>query len=509
MTRAGPPDSSWDDPTVADPLEDAAPLLAAWGAASRRLAAGDLRPFTIPGHKHRLDLVGEVVAGDVPLYGGLAPVRAADALLRGAEEQMAERLGADWCRYSVGGSTHANQAMALAVASPGDTVVVDRTSHRSILLGLVLAGLRPVWVHPPVDTASGLPLGVDAATVDEALTAHPEARAVFVTSPSYVGTCADVSALATVTRAHGVPLVVDAAWGAHLGAHDELPVHPFAAGADAVVTSAHKTLPAPNQGAVALARTRASGALLDADRLDRAMDASATTSPSGTILAGVDAALVLLDERGRELAGGLLARVRRARTVLAEVPGLLLPNAGGFDLAADGSPRFDDAKLVVLTAATGADGIAVDRDLADAGFALEMADRDLLVPMLTLADDDEAVADLTQALAAAIERHRGPSREVVAHAAWTVEAEQALTPRAAFFAEREAVAWDDAPGRVCAEVVAPYPPGVPVLAPGERVTRAALDALREARDGGARIAYAADPTLETVLVVTEAVPAGP
>jgi lysine decarboxylase len=417
-------------------------------------------------------------------------------LVRRAEERHARRVGADWCRFSVGGSTHGNQALALAVGAPGDTVVVDRTSHRSVLLGLVLAGLRPVWVHPPVHEATGLPLGLSAESVAAALASNPDARAVFVTSPSYVGTCADVGSLAGVAHAAGVPLVVDAAWGAHLGSHPDLPPHPMADGADAVVTSAHKTLPALNQGAVAMARTRAGGGLLDADRLDRAMDATATTSPSGSILAGVDASLALLAAHGDELTAALLRRVCRAREVLRGVGGLGLPDSTTF-----GTGRFDDAKLVLLLAVTGADGIAVDRDLASSGFTLEMADRDLLVPMVTLADDDEGVEGLVDAVAATIERHRGGQRPTVAHAAWTVAAEQVLTPREAFFAPRETSPWDRAEGRVCAEVIAPYPPGVPVLAPGERITRTALDALREARRTGARIAYAADPSLDTVLVV--------
>jgi arginine decarboxylase len=478
-----------------------APLLAAWETARRRIATGDLRPFTIPGHKHDPALIGDLVAGDVPLYGGLAPVREADALVRRAEARAAQRLGADWCRYSVGGSTHGNQAMALAVASPGEAVVVDRSSHRSVLLGLVLAGLRPVWLPPRVHAATGLPLGTTASAVADALTAHPEARAVFVTSPSYVGTCADVGSLAAVTRAAGVPLVVDAAWGAHLGSHPDLPPHPFAAGADAVVTSAHKTLPAPNQGAVVVARTRASGGLLDADRLDRAMDASATTSPSGAILAGIDGALALMARDGEALVGRLLERVRRARDRLRDVPGLVVPDSATFGAGAVGGGGFDGAKLVVLTAGTGADGFAVDGDLAAAGFALEMADRDLLVPMPTLADGDAALADLVDAITAAVERHRGTPRAVASLPAWTVEAEQAMTPREAFFAAREAVPWTEAAGRVCAEVVAPYPPGVPVLAPGEVVTTQALEALHAAASSGARIAYAADPTLATVLVV--------
>jgi len=490
-----------------------APLLRAWQAAEGELRAGRLSPFTIPGHKQRGDLFGTgfdgLVAGDLPLYGGLAPIRHADDLLRGAERRAADHFGADWCRFSVGGSTHGNQAMALAVGRPGRRVLVSRTLHRSMLLGLVLAGLVPVWLRPPTHPGTGLPQGLDAATVRSALIDHPDVCAVLITDPSYVGTCADVGAIAEVTSAAGVPLVVDAAWGGHFGLHPHLPPAPLAAGADAVVTSAHKTLPAMNQAAILLARTRTGGGLLDADRLDRAVDACATTSPSGAILASLDGARALLADRGAELAAGLLTRAERARTALRALDGVVVPDAETFSpptsassaASMAGPARFDAAKLVLLLAGAGADGLAIDDELETAGLPLELADRDVLIPMLTLADQDRAVDRLVAALTAAIERHRGVARPVVSHPAWTVDAEQVVSPREAFFAEREAVPSSRAAGRICAELVAPYPPGVPVLAPGEVISADALQALAEARAGGARIAYAADPGLATVQVL--------
>ena len=210
--------------------------------------------MNIPGHKQRLDLSGAVVAGDVPLYGGLAPIKDADALLAGAERRAARLWGADWCRFSVAGSTHGNQALALAVGRPGDEVIVSRTLHRSLLLGLVLAGLHPVWVRPELDAASGLPLAVAVQTVRAALRAHPRACAVFLGDPSYVGTTGDLAGHAEAAHRAGVPLIVDAAWAAHLGFHPDLPPHALAAGADAMVISAHKALPACSQGALVLAR---------------------------------------------------------------------------------------------------------------------------------------------------------------------------------------------------------------------------------------------------------------
>jgi lysine decarboxylase len=483
-------------------------LLAAWQRTQERLAASAFHPFTIPGHKQRTDLVGPVVAGDLPLYGGLAPIRRADDVLRAAERRAAEYFGADWCAFTVGGSTHGNQTLALALARPGRTVVVSRTLHRSMLLGLVLADLHPVWVHPQIHPGTGLPLGVGADAVAAALAEHPDACAVMLTEPSYVGTCADLATVAEVTRAAGVPLVVDAAWGAHFGLHADLPPFPLAAGADAVVTSAHKTLPAMNGTALILARTRRRGGLLDGDRLDRAVSACATTSPSGAALASLDGARDLIERRGPELAGALLERVERVRTALRDIDGVVVPDAATFATAgASGAARFDAAKLVVLLAGTGADGLAVDDDLHHAGIPLEMADRDSVIAVVTVADDDAGMDRLVGALSASIQRRRGPARPVTSHIAWTVDSEQALCPREAFFADTETVAWSDAAGRVSAELIAPYPPGIPVLSPGERITQTALAALREAKLDGARIAYAADPTLRTVRTV--AGPTGP
>ena len=469
-----------------------APLLDAWLTFTERAATGAVRPFTIPGHKQRRDLVGDVVAGDVPLYAGLDTMKLTRGVLADAEQRAARFWGADWCRFSVGGSTHGNQTLALALGRPGDEVVVGRTLHRSLLLGLVLAGLRPVWVRPQVDPATGLPGQVTPDVVARALADHPAAVAVMLGDPSYVGTTGDVAGLAAAAHAAGVPLVVDAAWGGHFGLHPALPPHPLAAGADAVVVSAHKTLPAVSQAALVLARTQ----LLDAGRLERAFEATHTTSPHGGILASIDAARALVQRDGAELAAGLVRRVAAARRRLRRVPGLVVLDGP----LGDGS-QVDAAKLVAVLPGTGASGVAVEDDLLAAGFPVEMADRDTVVAMVTLADDDSGVADLADALAAAVERHRGAPRPVAAGAAWSVVPEQVLSPREAFFAEHEVVAADAAVGRVSAELVAPYPPGVPVLAPGERVTAAALGALRSARADGVRIAYAADPALDFLTVV--------
>jgi len=479
-----------------DPLGLAAeaPLFAAW-LRFVRAAEDGLTLFSIPGHKQRTGLTGAVVRGDVPLYAGLDTVQLSDGVLARAEALAAQTWGVDWCRFSGGGSTHANQAAALAIGEPGDEVIVSRTLHRSMLTGLILAGLVPVWVHPEVDAATGLPTCVPAQAVQQALAAHPGARAVLLGDPSYVGTTGDIAGHAAVAHAAGIPLVVDGAWAAHYGFHPDLPAHALAQGADALVISAHKTLPAMNQAALLLARTTRAGGLLDPDRLETGFEAGHTTSPSGSVLASIDASRALLEREGARLLGDLIGRVSAARARLATIPGVEVP-AGQL-----GPALIDPAKLVVQVNGTGASGLLLDRELRSAGVSLEMAGRDTLIPLATMADDDASFERLLQMLGEVIERHRGAPRAVEVAASWQVRPDQRMPPREAFFARRTTVGAAQAAGRVSAELVAPYPPGIPVLAPGELITAEAVANLQLLRDEGGRIAYANDPSLATFQVV--------
>ena len=472
-------------PTDPRDLRGDAPLLDGW---LRFYEAGG-HPFTVPGHKQQHDLVGDVVAGDAPMYGAVDTVGLAHGRLAEAERRAAALWGGDVAHLSTGGSTHGNQALALAVGRPGARVVIGRTAHRSLHTGLVLAGMDPVWLPTHVDPATGMPQPTTPDDVRAALSEAPDAAAVFVTDPSYVGTYGDLGAIVAVVRelAPDCPVVVDAAWAAHFGFHPDLPPHALSQGADALVTSAHKALPAWSQAAIVVARTER----ISAERLEIGVHATLSTSPAGAILASADAARALLAQDGEELIGRTLAAVASARARLAAVDGLLVVAGNG----------VDPLKLTLVVAGTGADGVAVEHDLIDAGMPLEMANRDTLVAMVTLADDAAAVDRLVDALVASIERHRGEPRAVAGIAAYGVTPVMGMTPREAFFAKREAVALRSSIGRVGAELIAPYPPGIPVIAPGEVVTEQVVAALEQARASGSRIAYAADPTGATITVV--------
>ena len=474
-----------DDPLG---LRAEAPLLDGWLAFRRSSTV----PFGTPGHKQRTDLVGPVVQGDIPLYGGVDTIRQSAGAIAGADRLLARAWGADWGRISVGGSTHGNQTLMLALCRPGDSVVVTRTLHRSLLLGMVLAGVTPVWVRPDVDPVTGLPTHVPVERVEAALSAHPEAKAVFLVEPTYVGTVSDVAAHAEVAHRHDVPLVVDQAWGAYFGFHPDLPRHALQAGADAMVTSAHKTLPAYTQAAYVVANT----GRIDRDRLDRAFEATATTSPSGTIAASGDAARALMERDGERLLAHLLRIVDHARDLLREVPGVVL-----LDDVVASDVIVDRAKLAINISATGASGLAVEEDLVARGMPVELADLDTVVPIISVNDDIASVEAFVHGVRDSIARNRAEPREVRPSISWTVEPDVVMSPRDAYFAGHRTVAASDAIGSVSAELVAPYPPGIPVLAPGERVTEAAVEGLRMVMSHGTQVRYAADPSLQTLQVV--------
>ena len=442
--------------------------------------------MSVPGHKQRQDLTGAVVGrGRCRCTAGWTPSSTPTCC---SPTRSSGRRGCG-ARTGAGSrwpdSTHGNQALALAVGSPGQEVIVTRCLHRSLLLGLVLAGLRPVWVQPSVHRERPARRGRGGHRPGRRWPATREACAVFLGDPSYVGTTGDLAGHAQAAHEAGVPLIVDAAWAAHLGFHPGLPPHAIAAGADAMVTSAHKALPAYTQGALVLART----GLLDPARLDRAFDATHTTSPAGTIAASIDAARALLARDGTALCARLLRLAAAARQRLAGVPGVGVLDGPGWS-----RPSW----WCCWQLATGAHGNAVEADLIAAGMPVEMADRDTIIPILTIADDEAAVDRFTEVLVAAIERHRGAPRQPVPSPAWTVTPQMALPPREAFSRPTKrsgpmprsggsAPSWwlPTRPACRCSRRARSSPP--------RRWRR-----LRAAHAEGGWIAYAADPSLDTL-----------
>jgi lysine decarboxylase len=457
--------------------------------------------FSTPGHKRNPALIGDdpLLANDSPIHGGADDLRGGKRIRASAEALAAAAFGADLCRFSGNGSTHPNQALCLAVAADGEPVLVSRCSHKSVAAGLVLSGARPVWVAPAVDEGRGVALGHPVEAIEAALAAEPDARAVLLVEPSWLGVVSHVERIAELAHARGIPLICDQAWAGHFGFHPDVPASALALGADAVAISTHKALTSFTPGAVLLARD---SGYLDLGRLDAAFDLLETTSPSASLFGSIDRTRALLEERGRELLTQALGLAAQARALIGAIAGVQLLDDGVLGDPSVGAR--DPLKLIVDVSATLADGIAVDRSLNERGIRLEGADRRTLVPLLTIGDDEARVHHLAMAMAEAIDEHRGELREAPRVASsWRTLHEQIMTPRQAFFAARERVPFAAAVGRISAELVAPYPPGIPALAPGEVVSAELVTALRGEVAGGTRMAGVSDPTLATLFVVAE------
>lgn len=447
------------------------------------------QPFTTPGHKQRAKLLdadlGRVVDLDVPLYGGLDEIKLTRGLLEQAENLAAQCWGADWLRFSTGGSTHANQTIIFSLGKPGDKVAITRTAHRSLLTALVLAGLEPLWLVPEIDTATGVPIGIPLREVERVLLEDP--IALILTEPGYLGTLSDLPPLIEAAHKKGIPVIIDAAWGGHFGFHPSLPPHPMQLNADAFVTSIHKALPGYSASAIAVART----VLLDHARLEQGFESTHTTSPAGAPLASIDGVRALMQLRGRELIEELLINVSNFRERLtSEFGSDILLKKEDF-----GAGRFDPVKLVLRANILGADGIDVEKDLISSNIRVEMADRDTLIFQVTIADDSRTLTKLADTLIPILHKHLGRSRKSATALSWTITPQRGVSLRDAYFGRSELVEAAKAIGRVSVDLVAPYPPGVAVLAPGEIITQEILSGLLEAKAEGTRIAYATDHTL--------------
>ena len=511
------------------PCQHAAPYL----EALQSFAARGPRRAMVPGHKGggaadgglrdalsegalALDLPTLIEGVDVAAGGEVAPYEVARRLAADAWE--ARRT---W--FLTNGASQGNVAACLAIAQRGERVVVQRTVHGSTIDGLVLAGLEPTFVAPEVDVELGLAHCVLPSALDAALARTPEAAAAIVVSPTYYGAAADVAGLARVAHAHGVPLVVDEAWGAHLAFCDALPQHALAAGADLVISSTHKHAGSLTQSA--MLHLGAGGRFAEAG-IDRALRLVTSTSPSSLLLASLDAARRYAAVEGGELLRLAVAELAVLRAEICRIRGLEVLDervVGRFGVAA-----IDPLRVCIDVRATGLSGYEVARRMRrDDDVHVELCGENVVVAVFGLG---ERVAVHGACLVAALERAcaapgwpaavartattrsnvgRPPSRRgrtdvrpapTLPAAPW---GEVALSPRAAFLAAPERVPIGQAEGRIAAECLAAYPPGIPNVLPGERLTAANLATLQRTLEHGGVVRGAADPTLRTVLVVAD------
>lgn len=480
-----------------------APILEALAEYHRRGRLG----FTPPGHKQARgadpavrEVLGDAVfLGDVLASGGLDDRLTRGRVLVRAEELMADAVHAEHTFFTTCGSSLSVKAAMLAVAGPHEQLLIGRDAHKSVAAGLILSGIEPVWVEPRWDPQRHLAHPPSPDDFEAAFDAHPDAKGALVTSPTPYGSCADLQSIAEVCHRRSVPLVVDEAWGAHLPFHPDLPTWAMDAGADICVTSIHKMGSGLEQGSVFHLR----GDLVPPELLKMRADLLGSTSPSVLIYAGLDGWRRQMALHGRELMGGALDLAAEVRAAVEGIDGMHVNDREDFcgpgladDL--DPLPVIIDISGLDLTGFRAADWLREQRAM-DA----HLVDHRRIGAQITHGDDRQTTGELLAALKdlARAAPGLGPGPQVDVPSPSELRLPQAMLPRDAFFGPTENVPTEDAAGRVAAEMITPYPPGIPAVLPGERLTEPVLRYLRTGLEAGMYLPDPSDPKLETIRVV--------
>lgn len=457
-------------------------------------------PFDVPGHKHGRGnpeltaFLGEqCVAVDVnsmkPLDNLCHPI----SVIRQAEELASDAFGASHAFLMVGGTTSSVQSMVLSVCKRGDEIILPRNVHRSVINALVLCGAVPVYVNPEVDQRLGISLGMCREQVAKAIREHPNAVAVLVNNPTYYGICSDLRAIVEMAHAAGMLCLVDEAHGTHLYFGEGLPVSAMAAGADMAAVSMHKSGGSLTQSSLLLIGSRVSRG-----HVRQIINLTQTTSGSYLLMSSLDISRRNLALRGKTVFKRVVEMAEYARDEINAIGGY---NAFGKELInSDSIFDFDATKLSVHTRDIGLAGIEVYDILRDEyDIQIEFGDIGNILAYLSMGDRPQELERLVSALADIRRRYQRDSSGLLSHE--YIDPEVVSSPQEAFYADKKSVPLKESAGHVSSEFVMCYPPGIPILAPGERITPQILDYITYAKSKGCSLTGPEDPEIRNINVL--------
>jgi arginine decarboxylase len=471
-------------------------------------SARDPGRFQVPGHKGgpgadpaMRELVGEVgLRNDIPSITEGVDIGPEPTPFQRAQQLAAGAWGASRSWFLINGASQGNHTICLALAHGGERVVVQRNVHSSVIDGLVLSGMRPSFAAPELDPELGIAHCLTPESLAAALDATPDAVGAMVVSPTYFGACADVAGLAEAAHERGVPLAVDEAWGAHLRFHPDLPPDALGCGADVVVSSTHKIVGSLTQAAML---HLGEGGRIDGAIVDRCVSLVETTSPSALLSGSLDAARRLASVHGERLLDETLAGIAATHRAIDTIPGLAVLDDSMVGRA--GIAGWDPLRLAIDVRGTGSTGYRLAKTAfeLDDGIDLELSAENLVVAIFGLGEQAASAGErLVAALRVAVDRlgadePEQPLEQLAPPPPW---GELAMTPREAFLGPQEVVAFEQAAGRIAAESLAAYPPGIPNVLPGERLTPETLDYIAESVRHGGHVRGGSDRLLKTLRV---------
>lgn len=465
--------------------------------------------FHIPGHKKGMGMdeefrrfIGEnALSIDLINISPLDDLHAPHGIIQEAQQLAAEAFSADHTYFSVQGTSGAIMAMVLSVVKPGEKIIVPRNVHKSVLSAIIFAGAIPIFVHPVMDQTLGIAHGMSASSVKKAIQAHPDAKAVLVINPTYFGIAANLKEIVQVAHQHHIPVLVDEAHGAHIHFHPDLPDSAMEAGADMSATSVHKLGGSLTQSSI----LNVKDGLVRGEQVQPVLSMLTTTSTSYLLLASLDTARRQLALHGKEMLDRAIDLAERTRSAINEIPGLYC--VGKEILGGEATYALDPTKLTVHVSELGISGHQAEVWLRE-HYAIEVELSDLynILLIFTPGDREENAEILIKALKDLSQTfyNEGKRAEIEIHLPKIPSL--ALSPREAFYAETEKIPLRKAAGRIMAEFIMVYPPGIPILMPGEIITEENIRYIDENIASGLPVQGPEDSTLTYIKVIREFTP---
>lgn len=457
-------------------------------------------PFDVPGHKRGkgnpelAELLGEkCVSLDVNSMKPLDNLSHPVSVIKEAEELCAEIFHAEHAFFMVGGTTSAVQNMIMSVCQAGDKIIMPRNVHKSAINAMILCGAIPVYVNPDVEHKLGISLGMEPSQLEKAIEDNPDAVAVLVNNPTYYGICSDMKSIVTLAHAHGMKVLADEAHGTHLYFGDNLPISGMAAGADMSAISMHKSGGSLTQSSILLTNNG-----MNADYVRQIINLTQTTSASYLLLSSLDISRRNLALRGKESFNKVIEMAEYARGEINNIGGFY---AYGRELVNGGSIYdFDVTKLSVFTLGNGLAGIEVYDLLRDEyDIQIEFGDICNILAYISIGDRIQDIERLVGALADIERLYKKDSTGMLTGE--YIPPHVQVSPQMAFYSEKEALPIEETEGRICGESVMCYPPGIPILAPGELITKEIIEYINYAKEKGCSMLGTEDSAVEKLNVI--------
>ncbi|URM31862.1 aminotransferase class I/II-fold pyridoxal phosphate-dependent enzyme [Cytobacillus firmus] len=462
--------------------------------------------FHIPGHKKGAGIdpefreyIGDnALAIDLINIGPLDDLHQPKGIIKEAQDLAAEAFGADKTFFSVQGTSGAIMTMVMAVCGPGDKIIVPRNVHKSVMSAIVFSGATPIFIHPEIDENLGISHGITTESVSKALELHPDAKGVLVINPTYFGVSADLKKIVEIAHSYNVPVLVDEAHGVHIHFHDELPLSAMQAGADLAATSVHKLGGSMTQSSI----LNMKGNLVSAKRVQSILSMLTTTSTSYLLLASLDVARKRLATEGKELIQKTIDLAQSIRRRINEIDRLYC--VGEEILKTKAAHDYDPTKLIISVKELGMNGFDVENWLREHhNIEVEMSDLYNILCIVTPGDSEREADILVSALAELASDRKGNTEKLETQVLLPNIPVLSLTPRDAFYADTELVPFDESEGRIIAEFIMVYPPGIPIFIPGEIITGENLRYIKTNMEAGLPVQGPEDYDFKYLRVIEE------